>query len=129
MNLFLFCTVSSINRLYICRKKCKRSTCNNTSVFPVSFHAFLCDGTVQGLAANLCFLIGRELTFEPISVETTASAKSFDSCQPAQSAQADMSRNFSPSLNFLRVNGWFYILNQSVVSQQGLKPLPHNHDF
>ena len=33
------------------------------------------------------------------------SAKSIDSCQPAQSAQADMSRNFSMSLNFLHVKG------------------------
>ena len=32
-----------------------------------------------------------------------AFAKSIDSCQPAQSAQADMSRNFSLSFNFLHI--------------------------
>ena len=41
-------------------------------------------------------------------------AKSIDSCQPAQSAQADMKRNFSLSLNFLLVKGPFYIMTQSV---------------
>ena len=33
-----------------------------------------------------------------------AFAKSIDPCQPAQSVQADMSRNFSQSLNSLLVN-------------------------
>ena len=42
-------------------------------------------------------------------------AKSIDSCQPAQSAQADMGRNFLPPLNFLHVKGPFYIMIQSVV--------------
>ena len=35
--------------------------------------------------------------------------KSFDSCQPAQSAQADMGRTFSLSLNFLRVELYFLL--------------------
>ena len=42
-------------------------------------------------------------------------AKSFGSCQPAQIAQADMSRNFSLSLNFLPVIGPFYIIIQLIV--------------
>ena len=32
-----------------------------------------------------------------------AFAKNIGSCQPAQSAQADMERNFSPYLYFLRI--------------------------
>ena len=38
-----------------------------------------------------------------------AFAKSIDPCQPAQSAQADMGRNFSLCSNFLHVKGPFYI--------------------
>ena len=41
--------------------------------------------------------------------------KNIDPCQPAQSAQADMGRNFSLSINFLHVKGPFYIIIQSVV--------------
>ena len=37
-------------------------------------------------------------------------AKSIDSCQPAQFAQADMSRNVSLSLHFVRVKKPFYIM-------------------
>ena len=37
-------------------------------------------------------------------------AKSVDPCQPAQSAQADMGRNFLLSLNFLHDKGPFYIM-------------------
>ena len=48
-----------------------------------------------------------------------AFAKSIDPCQPAQSAQADMGRYFSPSLNFLHVKGPFYIVIQSVVGENG----------
>ena len=45
--------------------------------------------------------------YEPCSVKRglNASAKSIEQCQPAQSAQADMDRNFSLSLNFLHVKG------------------------
>ena len=44
-----------------------------------------------------------------------AFAKSFDSCQPAQSAQADMGRNLSLFSIILHVKGPFYIMIQSVV--------------
>ena len=44
----------------------------------------------------------------PVRKELNAFAKSTDSCQPAQSAQADMSRNFSISLNFLNIKGSLY---------------------
>ena len=37
-----------------------------------------------------------------------AFAKSIDSCQPAQSAQADMGRNFSLSVQFLHFKRLFY---------------------
>ena len=47
------------------------------------------------------------------------SAKIIDPRQPAQSAQADVDRNFSLSLNFLLVKGLFYIMTQSVVGQNG----------
>ena len=42
---------------------------------------------------------------DPCSVkrDLNALAKSVDPCQPAQSAQADMGRHFSPSLNFLHI--------------------------
>ena len=38
-----------------------------------------------------------------------AFAKSIDPCQPAQSAQGDMGRNFLLSLNFLLTEGSFYL--------------------
>ena len=37
---------------------------------------------------------------DPVKRGLKAFEKSFDPCQPAQSAQADMDRNFSLSLNF-----------------------------
>ena len=40
-----------------------------------------------------------------------AFAKTIDPRQPAQSAQADMGRNFSPSLIFLLVKGPVYIMD------------------
>ena len=43
-----------------------------------------------------------------------SSAKSIDPRQPAQSAQADMSGNFSPSLNFLHVKGPVHVMINSV---------------
>ena len=46
-------------------------------------------------------------------------AKSIDPRQPAQSAQADMGRNFLQSTNFAPVKGPFYITIQSVVLQNG----------
>ena len=51
-------------------------------------------------------------THEPCSVERgggfSTSAKSIDPCQPAQFAQADMGRNLSLSLDFLRVKRPLY---------------------
>ena len=44
-----------------------------------------------------------------------AFANSIDPRQPAQSAQADVGRNFSISFNFLHVKGKFYIVILSVV--------------
>ena len=44
-----------------------------------------------------------------------AFVKSIDPYQPAQSAQADMGQNFLLSLNFLDIQGPFYIMIQSVV--------------
>ena len=54
--------------------------------------------------------------YEPHSVigELNAFAKSVDSCQPVQSAQADMGRHFSLSINVLLVKG--YILHQNSVA-------------
>ena len=45
----------------------------------------------------------------------TASAKSIDSGQPAQSAQADLSRNFSLVANSLYVPGPVYPIIKTVV--------------
>ena len=61
------------------------------------------------------------IAIEPCCVKRSlnASAKGIDSCQLAQSAQADLSRNFSLSLNFLHVKGPFYIVIQSVVGENG----------
>ena len=44
-----------------------------------------------------------------------ASAKSIDPRQPAQSAQADMGRNFSLPLDYMHVKGQHYRAIQSVV--------------
>ena len=41
-----------------------------------------------------------------------AFAKSVDPRQPAQSAQADMGRNFSLSVNCLRIKEYFYLMIQ-----------------
>ena len=45
-----------------------------------------------------------------------ALTKSIDSCQPAQSAQADMSRNFSLFLNVLYVKRQFYLMTKFVCN-------------
>ena len=51
---------------------------------------------------------------EPWSVKRAECiAKSIDPCQSAQSAQADMSRYFSLSLNFLHAKRWFYLMIQN----------------
>ena len=50
----------------------------------------------NNFAAELCFFKGT----------LNASADSLDPCQPAPSAQADMRRNFSLSLNVLHVKGY-----------------------
>ena len=44
-----------------------------------------------------------------------AFAKSIDSRQPAQSAQADMGRNFSPSFSFLPVKWLFLLMIKSCI--------------
>ena len=54
-----------------------------------------------------------------VKMSPTAFAKSIDSCQPAQSAQAYKSRNFSLNLNFLQDKEPFYPKNQSVVEKLG----------
>ena len=61
--------------------------------------------------------ISRENTFELYSVKKRldAFAKSIDPRQPFQTVQADMGQNFSPSLNFLHINGPFYITILSAV--------------
>ena len=46
-------------------------------------------------------------------------AKSINTCQPAQSAQADMGRNFSLSSNFLHVKGLFCLMIPTVSGQRG----------
>ena len=46
-----------------------------------------------------------------------AFAKSIDLRHPAQSAQADMGRNFSLLLNLMRFTGPFYLMNKSVYGQ------------
>ena len=46
--------------------------------------------------------------------------ESFDSCQPARTAQADMSRNFPPSLDFLHVKEKFHPLVQSIVGKMDM---------
>ena len=43
-----------------------------------------------------------------------ASAKSVDSCQPAQSAQAVMDRNFLLWLDLMHVKVRAYVMNQSI---------------
>ena len=50
-------------------------------------------------------------------MELNAFAKSVESCQPAQSAQADMSRNFPLSLIFLPAKGPFYIMTNSLIKK------------
>ena len=54
-----------------------------------------------------------------------AFAKSIDSCQPAQSAQADKGQCFSLCLNLL-VKGPFYIMDQSVARKKKRILLVHN---
>ena len=55
-------------------------------------------------------------TFKQYSVRRVLKAipKSIGPRQPAQSAQADMGRNFSPSIN-LRAKGTFHIMTRSVI--------------
>ena len=58
---------------------------------------------------------------EPFSAEKghNASAKSIDPGQPAQSAQADLDRNFSLLANFLHIRGLFYIMTHLDVKTDG----------
>ena len=42
-------------------------------------------------------VVSRNIKYCPVKKGPTAFAKRIDSCQPAQSAQAGMRRNFSPS--------------------------------
>ena len=48
-------------------------------------------------------------------------AKCIGSCQPALSAQADMSRNISPSSNFPRCQRKTYVIIQSSVQEMILQ--------
>ena len=52
----------------------------------------------------------------------SAFAKSIDPCQPAQSAQADVGRNFSHSsrfLHYMQTKGPLYRLPESILRQNG----------
>ena len=47
-----------------------------------------------------------------------ASKESFDPCQPARTAQADMGQNFPLSANFMHVEGPVHIMTRSVVKKK-----------
>ena len=72
------------------------------------------------MLSNIC-IYNLRITIESCSVKRSlnASAKGIDSCQSAQSAEADLSRNFSQTLKFLYVKRSFYIVIESVVGENG----------
>ena len=52
---------------------------------------------------------------QPSKDGPNTSTKSIDSGQPAQSAQADLDRNFLPKVNFVHIKGPYYLMIHFVV--------------
>ena len=59
------------------------------------------------------------MSHTPVKRGLNELAKSINQRQPEQSAQADMGWNFLLSSNILYVKGWFYLMIQSDVRQNG----------
>ena len=83
--------------------------------------AFLCTVIVKYLYIAIVRPLQRlsldENEYEPCSMKkgAYASARSFDSCQAAQSMQTDTFENLLLFVNFLHVRGPFYVQIQSIV--------------
>ena len=89
-------------------------------MLPISANRYMWNIFSEKWGPIQCYFFRRHISWSyAIFKGFNASAKRFDLCQPAQSAQADICRNGLLFLNFLDGKGRFHIVIYLVARQNG----------